>query len=141
MSPSRAGPERARGPMRVVLTTYPSRDRAMRAIDGALVRRLAACGNVIAVESRYWWKGRVTTEPEALVVFKTVPERVEALFRFLAERHPYEVPEIVELDVPRAGASYLSYLTSVLERSAPRAPSRRATRPAGRRVRATRAPG
>ncbi len=140
MSPYPADPEWARGPMRVVLTTYPDRDAAMRAVDGALARRLAACGNVVAVESRYWWNGRVTSEPEALVVFKTVPKRVGALFRFLAEGHPYDVPEIVELDVPRADPGYLDYLVGVLDRSATRAPRRRVIRPAARRARGARAP-
>jgi periplasmic divalent cation tolerance protein len=117
MSPYPADPEWARGPMRLVLTTYPDRERALRAVEGAVARRLAACGSVVPVDSRYWWKGAVVAEPEALVVFKTVPKRVGALFRFIEEHHPYEVPEILELDVPRAGPSYLAWLGATLDRS------------------------
>ncbi len=142
MSPYPADPEWARGPMRLVLTTYPSRDRALVAVGGALSRHLAACGNVVAVDSRYWWKGRVRSETEALVLFKTVPKRVGALFRYLEEDHPYSVPEIVEIDVPRAASAYLSYLTGTLDRaSRPRAPAGRVRRPVGRRGPAARAPG
>lgn len=143
MSPYPADSEWARGPMRIVLTTYPNRERALAAVTGALSEHLAACGNVVPVDSRYWWKGRLESESEALVLFKTVPKRVGALFRYLAEHHPYSVPEIVELDVPRAAPGYLDYLTGTLDRAS--LPSTRGgrtvKRPAGRRGRAVRGPG
>ncbi len=140
MSPYPADPEWAKGPMRLVLTTYPSRERALTAVTGALSRELAACGNVVPVDSRYWWKGRLVSESEALVLFKTVPKRVGALFRFLAEDHPYSVPEIVEIDVPRAAPGYLAYLAETLDRAArPRGPAR-VRRSAGRRGRVGRLP-
>ncbi|HTZ61737.1 MAG TPA: divalent-cation tolerance protein CutA [Thermoplasmata archaeon] len=141
MSPYPADPEWAKGPMRVVLTTYPDRERALTAVAGALTRRLAACGNVVPVESRYWWKGELVTQTEAMVLFKTVPKRVGALFRFLAEAHPYSVPELIELDVPRAGPGYLAYLTNTIDRASI-GPESRPTprRRAGRRDRAARAP-
>ena len=143
MSPYPADPEWARGPMRLVLTTYPSRERALDAVTGALSEHLAACGNVVPVDSRYWWDGRLQAETEALVLFKTVPKRVGALFRYLAEHHPYSVPEIVELDVPRATPGYLAYLTGTLDRaSLPPSPrGRPARRPGGPRGRAARGPG
>ena len=138
MSPYPAEPEWARGPMRLVLTTYPNRERALAAVGGALARRLAACGSVTPVDSRYWWKGRILSESEALVLFKTVPKRVGALFRFLEDGHPYEVPEIVEVDVPRVAAGYLAYLARTLDRSAGGGPPAR--RRAARKGRGDRAP-
>ncbi|MGC2360539.1 MAG: divalent-cation tolerance protein CutA [Thermoplasmata archaeon] len=142
MTPYPADPEWARGPMRLVLTTYPNRERALAAVAGALTRRLAACGSVMPVDSKYWWRGRVQSESEALVLFKTLPKHVGALFRYLEEAHPYSVPEIVELDVPRVAPGYLAYLTGTLERStAPSSRVGRVTRRGGPRVPAARAPG
>jgi periplasmic divalent cation tolerance protein len=140
MSPYPADPEWARGPMRLVLTTYPGRERALAAVGDALARRLAACGSVVPVESRYWWKGAVLSEGEALVIFKTVPKRVGALFRFLEEGHPYDVPEIVEVDVPRASAGYLAYLAATLDRSSGPPNADRVRRRGGRRGREARGP-
>jgi periplasmic divalent cation tolerance protein len=114
VSPYPADRIRAAGPMRLVLSTYPSRTAALGAIDAALARRLIACANLLPVDSRYWWKGRVESASESLVLFKTVPRRVEALLRFLKESHPYEVPEVAELDVPRADPSYLRYLATTV---------------------------
>jgi periplasmic divalent cation tolerance protein len=141
VSPYPADPEWARGPMRLVLTTYPGRERALAAVGGALARHLAACGSVLPVESRYWWKGAVLSEGEALVIFKTVPKRVGALFRFLEATHPYDVPEIVEIDVPRAAAGYLGYLAATLDRSSGPPRADRVTRRAGRPGRGARDPG
>jgi periplasmic divalent cation tolerance protein len=144
VSPYPADPEWAMGPMRLILSTYPGQDAAIAAVTGALERRLAACGSIVPVDSRFWWKGAVSVEPEALVLFKTVPKRVGALFRFLEEDHPYDVPEILELDVPRVAPGYLAYLTSTLDRSSVPPPHlrRRAARPGrgGRAPARTRAP-
>jgi periplasmic divalent cation tolerance protein len=115
VSPYSLEPIRAVGPVRLVLSTYPSRDAALAAVSAAVERRLAACGNVVAAESRYLWRGRVEAQTEALVVFKTVPKKVGALFEFLGSTHPYEVPEIVEVDVPRVDPRYLRYLSVALD--------------------------
>ncbi|HYA57591.1 MAG TPA: divalent-cation tolerance protein CutA, partial [Thermoplasmata archaeon] len=122
MSPYPLEPARALGPMRFVLTTYPSREAALAAVESALSARLAACANVVDVRSRYWWKERLESADEALVLFKTVPKRVGALFRHLESSHPYDVPEIVEVDVPRVGPAYLQYLATTIDPAAPPPP-------------------
>ena len=144
MSPYPLEPARAIGPMRFVITTYPSREAALAAVESALAARLAACGNVVDVHSRYWWKGQVESSDEALVLFKTVSKRVGALFRHLEANHPYDVPEIVELDVPRVAAPYLEYLAATLDPESPPPPlggGPTPTHPGGRRARGARALG
>lgn len=133
MTPYPLDPVEATGPMRLVLTAFPSRAVADRAVRTILVARLAACAQSTDVRSRYWWQGQIQTEEEVLVVFKTVPKRVGALFRRLAELHPYEVPEIVELDVPRVHAPYLSYLAETLDADSPPPPLGGGAPPARRR--------
>jgi len=153
VSPYPVDSARALGPMRFVITTYPTRESALGAVDSVLRARLAACANVVSTHSRYWWKGRVESADESLVLFKTVPKRVGALFRHLQVNHPYEVPEVVEVDAPRVGEAYLRYLAATLDpesrpppldggptrRAAPRArgarPPRRTRAPRRRRSR------
>ncbi len=141
MSPFPEEPARARGPMRLVLSAYPSAASARAAVEGAILRRLAACASTLEQSSTFVWNGRRETARETLVVFKTGPKTVGALFRFLAEGHPYDVPEIAEVDVPRAEPGYLAWLSSVVDPSSAVRPGRRPTRPAGRRAPAARAPG
>jgi len=141
MSPFPVEPPRAGGPMRLVLTAYPSAEAAQRAIDGAIARRLAACASAVEERSTYVWRGRRTTAAETLVVFKTAPKTVGALFRYLAEGHPYDVPEIAEIDVPRAEPRYVAWLTDRVDPMSTTEPSGRPKRPGGRRGRGARAPG
>lgn len=142
MSPYPLDPVRAVGPARLVLTTYPSRDAALAAVDGVLARRLAACANLIPIDSRYWWKGKVEGAGETLVLFKTVPKRVGALFGYLDRSHPYEVPEVVEVDVPRIADRYLRYLAATLDPFSPPPPlGGGIRRSGGRRAPGARGPG
>jgi periplasmic divalent cation tolerance protein len=142
VSPYPLEPVRSLGPMRLVVTTYPSREAALAAVDTVLGQKLAACANVVPISSRYWWKGRRESAEEALVVFKTVPKRVGALFRFLESHHPYDVPEIAEVDVPRVGGAYLRYLAETLDPNSPPPPMGGGpTRRAARRGRGVRPPG
>ncbi len=147
MSPYPMDPVDATGPMRLVLCAFPDTGAAERAVEGALEARLAACAQLVPVRSRYWWRGRLERADETLVVFKTVPKRVGALFRALEASHPYEVPEIVELDVPRVPDAYLAYLAGTIDADAPPLPlgggraTPAATRRAAPRGRGARRPG
>ncbi|MCI4354250.1 MAG: divalent-cation tolerance protein CutA, partial [Thermoplasmata archaeon] len=140
-------PVDATGPMRLVLCAFPNDGSADAVVEEVLRTRLAACVNTVAIGSRYWWKGSIESADETLLVFKTVPKRVGALFRLLAERHPYEVPEMIEIDVPRVNDAYLAYLAETIDRDAPplplgggRAVRSAATRPGSRRGRGARRP-
>jgi len=141
VTPFPVEPARAQGPMRLVLSAYPSRDAALAAVGGALERRLAACASLLAADSRFWWDGRIRSASETLVVFKTVPKRVGALCGFLTQEHPYDVPEVVELDVPRADPGYVRYLERTLDRAALAVPGAvHPTRRGGRRAPGARRP-
>lgn len=97
---------------RVVLISTPGAE-AGRLLARVLVEeRLAACGSVVpAVTSVYRWRGAVVEEEEALVVFKTAADRVEALTRRTRELHPYDIPEILALPVSGGNAAYLEWVT------------------------------
>ncbi len=138
-------PVDATGPMRLVLVAAPAAATS-GLVQGALDRRLAACANALPIHSTYWWRGKVESAAEELILFKTVPKLVGALFRYLAQNHPYEVPEIVELDVPRVHSPYLRYLAETIDRAAPPLPlgggrPGKATRRGSRRARGARSPG
>ncbi|HEY9856364.1 MAG TPA: divalent-cation tolerance protein CutA [Stenomitos sp.] len=95
--------------LNVVLSTAPA-DAAPAIAERIVSERLAACCNIVPkVESYYWWEGKVTHDAEALLIFKTPNERVPELTRRLQEVHPYEVPEILALDVASGLESYLGW--------------------------------
>lgn len=97
--------------VRLVLTTCPDEDVA-RGVARALVEeKLAACGNVVpGITSIYRWKGAVEEAGEWLVLLKTAASRAEALAARLEELHPYDVPEILVLEVERGAGAYLRWV-------------------------------
>lgn len=96
----------------VVLITAASLKEA-REITGLLLsQRLAACINVVpGVESSFWWKGKIDSAKEILLIIKTVMSRLEALIAAVKQVHSYEVPEIIALPVIGGNEDYLNWLT------------------------------
>ncbi len=129
------------GLLRLVGCTFPDAATAERVSEAALASRLAACVNRFPVSSRYHWKGRLESAEEVLVLFKTTPRKVGALFAQIARAHPYEVPDLFELAVARAHPPFLEYLAATLERGLPVPPGRPGRPRAVRRRGARPAPG
>jgi len=64
------------------------------------------------VVSHYRWRGAVEREEERLLLIKTTQARFAALREALVELHPYEVPEVIALDVAEGHAPYLEWLAA-----------------------------
>ncbi|MGH8482373.1 MAG: divalent-cation tolerance protein CutA [Nevskiaceae bacterium] len=94
----------------VVLVTCPP--EKAQAIAGALVEeRVAACVNVVpSLSSVYRWKGAVHNDAEALLLVKTSKDRFEALKQAVLKHHPYELPEVIAIQVDRGHAPYLEWV-------------------------------
>ena len=95
----------------VVLTTVPLDERG-RALARALVdERLAACVSALPpMTSIYRWQGKVTEDNEQQLVIKTMHSQLPALERRLRELHPYEVPELLVLEVDQGSEPYLQWI-------------------------------
>ena len=87
-----------------------------RAIAHAVVDAgLAACVNIVpGVQSVYVWEGKRCEETESTLLIKTPDANVDALRAKLREVHPYQVPEIVVLDVDaaRSNPAYVAWVES-----------------------------
>jgi periplasmic divalent cation tolerance protein len=96
---------------KVAFSTVGSAEDAERLARALVERRLAACVSVVpGVVSIYRWKGAVEREEEHLLVIKTRTERLPALSEALVALHPYEVPELLALDVADGHPPYLAWL-------------------------------
>lgn len=115
-SPSLGEGPRA-GPLRIVLSTFPTGRSAARASLGLVEKGLAACATALPARSIYRWEGKVEEAQEVLVLFKTSTKKVGALFRELSRLHPYKVPEIIELETFRVHEPYLIWLLQGVDRS------------------------
>ena len=94
-----------------MLCTVPSAAVAEQLARVLLEERLVACVNVLpAVRSLYRWQGQVEDAEELLLVMKTAYDRYEALEARVRELHPYEVCEVLALDVAAGSAPYLDWV-------------------------------
>ncbi len=95
---------------KLVLVTAPESRTAKRLARLALEQRLAACANIVpALESHYWWKGRVERSREVLILFKTTGRLLRALEQLVIAEHPYDTPEFVALSVSAGNKRYLQW--------------------------------
>jgi periplasmic divalent cation tolerance protein len=95
----------------VVLVTAPSADKAAEIARTLVEEQLAACGNILpGLRSIYRWEGKVQDEPEALLILKTRANLFEALRARVVALHPYEVPEVLRLDVAAGHLPYLQWI-------------------------------
>ncbi|QEA11968.1 divalent-cation tolerance protein CutA [Comamonas flocculans] len=78
----------------VVSTTVAQAQDAERLAALALQQRLAACVQVVQVQSHYRWKGALQREAEWRLDGKTAQAQVPALLALLRAHHPYELPEL-----------------------------------------------
>jgi periplasmic divalent cation tolerance protein len=95
---------------RLVISTFPDAATA-RQIGTQLVElQLATCVNLFPgeVESIYRWKGKIETGKEVVALIKTT--KYKELEEKLAKLHPYEVPEIIAIEITTGLPAYLNWL-------------------------------
>ncbi|MGQ0528812.1 MAG: divalent-cation tolerance protein CutA [Panacagrimonas sp.] len=81
--------------------------------------RLAACVNRIPnISSTYRWKDQVCCDEESLLLIKTRSDCVEALRAAVVQHHPYELPEVIAVDIAFGHLPYLEWIASCCDTSA-----------------------
>jgi periplasmic divalent cation tolerance protein len=99
-----------------VTTTLPDQETAERLADRMVEERLAACAQVLGpVASTYRWQGKVEKAAEWYCHLKTTIERMPALQTRIQELHPYEVPEIIVVQIAGGNPEYLAWIRHALQ--------------------------
>ncbi len=84
----------------LVLTTLPDADIAGKLARNLVEMQLAACVNVLApCQSVYRWQGKTQVEGEIPLFIKTTAALYPAVETYLRQNHPYDLPEIIALDI------------------------------------------
>jgi periplasmic divalent cation tolerance protein len=101
----------------IVQIACRNRREAFRIARALVEERLAACVQVggAAVESLYWWKGKVERAREIPMWAKTTQRKLSALVRRVEELHGYDVPEILAVRVMAGSKKYLEWLDECME--------------------------
>ncbi len=95
----------------IVLVTAPDLKTARALAKSALSAHLIACANLIPkIESHYWWRGKIESGAEVLLVLKTQKSKLAALEKLVLARHPYDTPEFIVLPLSAGNKKYLDWL-------------------------------
>ena len=98
--------------VKLVYVTCPP-DRANEVANHLLKERVCACVTIVpAVTSRYWWEGALETAEESLLIVKCDGELLDTVVEKVKEVHPYQVPEVVAVDVDGGNRDYLEWVKS-----------------------------
>jgi periplasmic divalent cation tolerance protein len=101
----------------VALSTFPDMETARRISRDLVENALVACANIIpAIESLYFWKGKVEQSAEVLAIFKLTAARFAEFSKRLRQSHPYDVPEIIRLNVAEGSPDYLHWISESCSR-------------------------
>lgn len=100
----------------IVSTTVGS-DAAAKDLARALVTaRLAACVQILQVESVYRWDDAVETAAEWLLLCKIAAADFAEVTAAIRVRHSYDVPEIVMTSIEAGTPPYLDWLAATTRR-------------------------
>ena len=95
----------------VCFCTCPDADCAARLADTLVGERLAACVNIVpGLRSVYRWQGEMERSDETLLLIKTSRDRLDALTTRISDLHPYELPEVVAVEVAGGLSTYLDWV-------------------------------
>ena len=94
----------------LVLTTAGTRHEAEAIAEVLLERRLAACVQLVTIDSAYRWEGEVVRDAEVLLLIKTRADRYDEIESTIVEVHSYDTPEVVLLPVSAGLPAYLAWI-------------------------------
>jgi periplasmic divalent cation tolerance protein len=100
----------------MLLTTVPSRDDAAKIAHLLIDEKLAACVQLLPIESFYRWEGKTQNEAELLLLIKTRTALFENAIARIKAVHPYTVPEIVGTEFLAGFKGYLDWIDQTTDR-------------------------
>ena len=100
----------------VLLITTPGEVEAERISQALLNQKMVACANIVpAVNSAFWWQGKLESARESLLIIKTKATLLPEIIRLVKRLHSYEVPEIIALPIIGGNQDYLNWVTEVVK--------------------------
>ena len=95
----------------IIVSTYPDKKSIIKISNELVKTKIVACVNFTKISSIYPWKGKIENTSEYLALFKTTNKNKKILKEKIKSTHPYDVPEIAELNVNFINKPYFDWIT------------------------------
>ena len=100
----------------LVLTTCPDEQVAKLIATHLVKEKLAACVNILPnVTSIYYWQNELQCDNEVQLLIKTNSEKFTLLNTRINELHPYDVVEVIALNIQQGDNQYLNWINEYLK--------------------------
>ena len=100
----------------LVLCTVNDKTKSEEIASELVKAKLAACVNIIpSVTSIYEWKGEICKDSEYLMIIKSSENLFKDLENCIKSLHPYEVPEIIAIEITNGNKAYMDWLNGNLK--------------------------
>ena len=98
----------------IAYITAKSPEEARRIGEAVVRERIAACANIIpAIESIYWWKGKLQKDKETVLILKTKKSLSKKLIKRVKELHSYTVPCIDMIEIIDGNPDFFKWIEEV----------------------------
>lgn len=94
----------------MIISTYPNKNSISKIANELVKNKIVACVNIVKISSIYSWQGKIENTSEFLALFKTTQKNKKSLKEKIKSTHPYDVPEIAEIDITSINKSYLKWV-------------------------------
>mgnify|MGYP006273947261 CR=1 FL=1 len=99
----------------LVITTFPTKDEAMKVANLLVEKRLVACAQIQPeMTSIYRWQGAIEQSKEVAVYLKTIETLWPKIEAEIKEHHSYDVPEIIAIPLAQISSEYNAWLNEQL---------------------------
>lgn len=100
----------------IILTTVSSKEEGERIAAKLVGNKLAACVNILPkMTSIYRWENKINKDDELLLIIKTAEYLEPKVYDFIRDKHSYEVPEIITLNIQNIDKKYSEWLNSSID--------------------------
>ncbi|MDW7771897.1 MAG: divalent-cation tolerance protein CutA [Desulfobulbaceae bacterium] len=97
-----------------VVTTLNDKKTAAEIAGALLEKKLVACVQILPCQSMYRWQGKIEESEEYFCIMKSSSRLYPKLEKAIRESHPYDVPEILAVEVVAGNREYLDWLDQEL---------------------------
>jgi periplasmic divalent cation tolerance protein len=99
----------------LVLTNVPNDHCAKEIAETLIKKQLAACVNILnPCLSIYRWEDNIQRSTEVPMMIKTSQNQYAEIEKIILKLHPYELPEIITLNVSGGLPAYLQWVDAQL---------------------------
>ena len=99
----------------LVMTNMPDIASAQALAESLVTQKFAACVNILApCLSVYYWHDKLEQSHEIPLLIKSNQASYQALETAIVKAHPYELPEIITINVDGGLPSYLQWVDTQL---------------------------